>query len=99
MFACSDCVGANQTGPMLMILTTICDVSHMISRYLISCFTDFPVKIVTRVAGKKNIIKIFMNIINFLPRVTTMQIGAHAQECAHFFFFFCKLQKSDSPDP
>ena len=31
MFACSECVGANQTGPMLMKLTTICDVSHVIS--------------------------------------------------------------------
>ena len=31
MFACSECVGANQTGPTLMKLTTICDVSHVIS--------------------------------------------------------------------
>ena len=31
MFACSECVGANQTGPMLMKLTTICDVSQVIS--------------------------------------------------------------------
>ena len=31
MFACSECVGANQTGPMLMKLTTICDVSHVIT--------------------------------------------------------------------
>ena len=28
MFACSECVGANQTGPMLMKLTTICDISQ-----------------------------------------------------------------------
>ena len=31
MFACSEWVGANQTGPTLMKLTTICDVSHVIS--------------------------------------------------------------------
>ena len=31
MFACSECVGANQTGPKLMKLTTICDISHVIS--------------------------------------------------------------------
>ena len=28
---CSECLGANQTGPTLMKLTTICDVSHVIS--------------------------------------------------------------------
>ena len=31
MFACLECVGANQTGPMLMKLTTTCDVGHIIS--------------------------------------------------------------------
>ena len=31
MFARSECVGANQTGPMLMKLATICDISHVIS--------------------------------------------------------------------
>ena len=31
MFACSECVGANKPGPMLMKLTTICDVCHVIS--------------------------------------------------------------------
>ena len=31
MFACSECVGENQTGPTLMKLATICDVSHVIS--------------------------------------------------------------------
>ena len=31
MFACSECVDANQIGPTLMKLTTICDVSHSIS--------------------------------------------------------------------
>ena len=31
MFACSEWVGANQTGPTLMKLTTICEVSHVIN--------------------------------------------------------------------